>query len=244
MISEEFFTSTHYPLRVLYNLATFYNIQFVPDHYLQGVDFPMSALSEKRTTAVVWSCHRLRIHSSDTKVVFQNLSSSWSYDSLATNRESRKESNCREPVVPKPILSGVTLQSGLQNIDLGRVSRLENLHRRNRALKTRSSDRMKQASYVSSYFPNKQFSGDLSHSIELSLRDYLHCSVVHELDDQVMNTNFSAALRDPARTFIFLTLRKGCPSQTSKSSFCLNTTVAVEKSKFDESLTLCESMES
>ena len=211
MISEEFFNSPHYPLSVLYDVATFYDKHFVPEHFLQELDHPTRALSDKRTTAIVWFCYTLGIHSSDAKVVLQNLSSSRLRDALAENRGSQKESNSREPVDTNPTPSGAKLQSSVQNIDFGRVGRLENLHRRNRASKTSSSDRMKQTSYVNSYFTNKQFSGDLSQSIELTLRDYRHCSVLYELDDQAMATNFSAALRGPARAFHLSNIKKGMP---------------------------------
>ena len=71
------------------------------------------------------------------------------------------------------------------------------------------SERMKQSSYINSYFSSKQFSGHISQSIALTFRDYYHCALLYNLDDASMATNFASALADPARAYFLSNVQPG-----------------------------------
>lgn len=94
-------------------------------------------------------------------------------------------------------------------VDASRSARQDRFdkHFTNQSLST--SNRMKQTSYVSSYFINKQLSGDIMESIATTIRDYKHCAMMYKLDDAAMATNFTSSLVDPARTFFLDNIKTG-----------------------------------
>ena len=64
-------------------------------------------------------------------------------------------------------------------------------------------DDTRKASYVQQYFKDRKFTGDLSQSIELVLRDYNVCARQHKLSRAQMADYFVNVLDGPARTFFF-----------------------------------------
>jgi len=100
----------------------------------------------------------------------------------------------------------------LSNIDFGRHERVESLHHRNRreaSSVSTSRDRLKQTSYITSYFYKKEFSGALTESIAQTLRNYRYASKLYQMDDVSMATNFAVALREPAKDFFLSTVQDG-----------------------------------
>ena len=64
-------------------------------------------------------------------------------------------------------------------------------------------DNTRKATYVLQHFKDNRFSGDLSQSIELKLRDYNVCSLQHRLSTTQKSDYFVNLLDGPARTFFF-----------------------------------------
>ena len=64
-------------------------------------------------------------------------------------------------------------------------------------------DDTRKASYVQQYFKDRKFTGDLTQSIELVLRDYNVCARQHKLSRTQMADYFVNILDGPARTFFF-----------------------------------------
>ncbi len=86
------------------------------------------------------------------------------------------------------------------NVDIGNSGRLDNFHRRNHQA-SNSTERMKQTSYVNTYFVNQKFNSDIAQSIAVTIRDYRLCAILCDLDEAAMAKNFSSCLSDPARSF-------------------------------------------
>lgn len=68
---------------------------------------------------------------------------------------------------------------------------------------------IKKSTAISSYFSNRRFSGALSQSVEILLRDYDQCCMQHQLTRQQRAEFFVNVLSEEARTFFLLTVRKG-----------------------------------
>ena len=64
-------------------------------------------------------------------------------------------------------------------------------------------DDSRKATYIFQYFKDNNFTGDLSQSIEMTLRDYNVCSRQHRLSTKQKADFFINVLSGPARTFFF-----------------------------------------
>ena len=206
---NEYFSSEFYPVRVLYEIATFYNIHKVSDVYLRSLDLSIRQSSNKKVTTTIWLCHLLEMSPLECKDAVLKLNESRASASPIDSYGVSDDAHSTDSNGIAAVSSSEIVRLENPNIGTGRSNRIEILHRRNRAATTTSTDRMKQSSYVNSYFSGKQFSGDLSQSIDLTLRDYHHCAILYELDQRAMTTNFSSALKDTAREFFTANIKTG-----------------------------------
>eukprot|EP00171_Calliarthron_tuberculosum_P009544 IDg9544t1 len=67
----------------------------------------------------------------------------------------------------------------------------------------------RKANYISSYFSNRLFTGQLSQSIELTIRDYKQCAEMYQLTNEQKDSYFINTLGDPARTFYLNNYKRG-----------------------------------
>ena len=68
---------------------------------------------------------------------------------------------------------------------------------------------MKKSGYVTSYFANRRFHGGINHSITHTIRDYIHCAELYELDENLFASCFINNLAEPSPTFFLNNYRPG-----------------------------------
>ena len=76
---------------------------------------------------------------------------------------------------------------------------------------------LKKSTAVTSYFNNRRFNGDLSQSIEITLRDFDQCSLQYRLTSQQRADFFINTLADEARTFFLTNVQYGMSFHDIKS---------------------------
>jgi len=202
VFGDEFFTSALYPLTLLYDVG-----------------------------AVYWLCYMLDMSPGESRGIIDEFKNSRRLNGISSNNLATAPvlapatpSTTAEPTIPPPLIDASppapsTLAidnkdatAGFQHVDAGRQERLENLHHRNR--RESASDytaiaKMKKSVYITSHFYKKQFTGALTQSIAVTLRDYRHASGLYKLDPDDMANNFALALEDPAKDFFLSTVQPG-----------------------------------
>jgi len=228
IFSDEFYTSAFYPLSLLYDIGGFYKILGVDIDFHNELNLSQLEQDDKKIQAVYWLCHMMEMSPSESRSIIDEFKNSRKLNGMLSNNLATAPilattpSTSTEPaVIPSLFQPGLPAPSELavdekdasfQHIDGGRQERLENLHHRNRrensAISTEYSQ-MKKSNSITSHFYKKQFSGALTQSIAVTLRDYRHASGLYKLDDTCMANNFALALEDPAKDFFLSTVQPG-----------------------------------
>lgn len=220
---DEFFEAPFFPVRLLYEVAVFYNAFAIPYEFVSFLKLAPKVSSNKKVQTVTWLYSTMCMSYKDTKSTISRIMSMRSLNAgFCTQQKDNRSQDCSETPAAHFTVSGnqfsgnksVSIQDeidddGSPNIDTSRNRRLENLKQGIRSSSISASERMKQTNYVTAYFANKQFSGDLSQSITLVIQDYKHSATLCNLDESVMATNFTSCLRDPARAFFLSKVYEG-----------------------------------
>jgi len=231
VFGDEFFTSALYPLTLLYDVGGLYQIQSIGLDFHNGLTLSEAEQDDKKIQAVYWLCYMLDMSPGESRGIIDEFKNSRRLNGISSNNLATAPvlapatpSTTAEPTIPPPLIDASppapsTLAidnkdatAGFQHVDAGRQERLENLHHRNR--RESASDytaiaKMKKSVYITSHFYKKQFTGALTQSIAVTLRDYRHASGLYKLDPDDMANNFALALEDPAKDFFLSTVQPG-----------------------------------
>jgi len=231
VFGDEFFTSAMYPLRLLYDIARFYDVSAISLDWLEEIGPSPSDERDKSIVAVQWLCNMLAMAPSDARLIIDEFKNSRKLNGISSNTmaaapvlRTTAPSTSTEPPVPPPFFDAAPLapsttavdskdaQGGIPRVDTGRHERIESLHHRNRRETSAISAeyaQMKKSNFITSHFYKKKFTGALTESIAVTLRDYRHASGLYKLDDACMADNFGLALEDPAKDFFLSTVQPG-----------------------------------
>ena len=204
VFNNEFFESPFFPVRLLYEVALFYDVHGIPDEFILLLNLTPNLLSDKKVQTVTWLCSIMCMSVNDTRDVVSRVTSMRSLNASRTAQQNGDRSQKYLATKLEDMDEAAT-----SNVDTSRNRRLENLKHRIRSSSISAFDRMKQTNYITSCLANKQFSGGLTESITLVIHDYKLFSTLYNLDDSAMATNFASCLRDPARVFFLSKVKQG-----------------------------------
>lgn len=199
LFDESFYNNAFYPVKLLFDVSSFYVVEKIEDNEWY-VEFALSTVDERSNTVCIisWLCWYPNMLPMEERIVVDDYQASRSYFSHRLASASDKSSPAiaeNEPVDQERSASGTGAMSVNQpSIRHGTT--------RNLSRDLTQFDRMKQSNNVNSYFYGKQFGGELTQSIDLTLQEYRRRGLL-------FHTNFASALTGNARVFFMRMIRPG-----------------------------------
>eukprot|EP00171_Calliarthron_tuberculosum_P022446 IDg22446t1 len=209
VFSDDYFGRPTYAIKVLHSIALFYGFGDLSEGYMAHMVLNDLERSNARVMQQVWFARFLGLDPSSARSVidrFKNARNLPPPSKQTDDERSRpfiaQKAHPAARLQPEPKVEPSTPSIEFTPSYKGPSSRSPGATVSYVTENPPVAEDTRKATYVHQHFSGRKFTGDLSQSIELLLRDYETCARQHRLSESQKSDYLINVLEGPARTFL------------------------------------------